>query len=55
MFARGFEILVGKRDAAHAKFERHVNNRDPILIEFFLRLEQTDCAAGRCGNVHVAG
>ena len=39
MFARRFEILVRERNAAHAEFERHINNRDPILIEFFLCLE----------------
>ena len=39
MFACGFEIVVGESDAAGAQLVSHVNNRDAILIEFFLRLE----------------
>ena len=55
MFTRRFEIVIRKRDATSAQLERHVNDRDAVLVEFLLHLEQTNRRTRGGGDIHAPG
>ncbi len=55
VFARGVEIVVRERDAAHAQLVSHVNDRHPIFVKLLLRFQQADSSVGGHADAHPAG
>ena len=55
MLLRGWQIVSGERDASHAQFVGHVNDRDPIFVQLLLRFQQTNRTTSRRGDFNSSG